>query len=245
MIDLELRLRDLAAELDVPEAAGLPEVVRRRLEGVTPMRRRSRLRTVALVAAAILMLAGTAIAARFAIRGVEILPTPPETPVAPPGEGLALGDPVTLEKARDAVPFEVGVLPALGDPDGVFLDDSVPDGRISMTYVPRPGLPRDRPTGLGALFVQFHGTIDEEALLGKVFTEAATVERVRVDGDPGFWLEGPHVVYLLDADGEVREDTVRLAGNVLLWQSGDITLRLESGLSQAEAIAAAESLSGT
>ncbi|HEX9822870.1 MAG TPA: hypothetical protein VGB51_00545 [Actinomycetota bacterium] len=244
MIDLELRLRDLAAELDVPEAAGLPEVVRRRLEGVTPMRRRSRLRTVALVAAAILLLAGTAVAARFAIRGVEILPTPPEAPVAPPGEGLALGDPVTLEKARDAVPFEVGVLPALGDPDGVFLDDSVPDGRISMTYVPRPGLPRDRPTGLGALFVQFRGAVDEEKLVGKVFNQGS-VERVSVDGGPAFWLEGPHVVYLLDANGEVREDTVRLAGNVLLWQSGDITLRLESGLSQAEAIAAAESLSGT
>jgi hypothetical protein len=34
---------------------------------------------------------------------------------------------------------------------------------------------------------------------------------------------------------------VRLAGNVLLWESGGVTYRIESTLSKAEAIAIAES----
>jgi hypothetical protein len=45
------------------------------------------------------------------------------------------------------------------------------------------------------------------------------------------WIEGaPHTVAYLDADGRLVPDTLRLAGNALIWQLGEITLRLESRL---------------
>jgi hypothetical protein len=54
------------------------------------------------------------------------------------------------------------------------------------------------------------------------------ISRVYVQGHDGLWLIGaPHSVAHLDADGEVVIDSVRRAGNVLLWTEGDVTLRIE------------------
>ena len=246
--DIELALRSLGKDLDYPDAARLAEDVRRRIEAApahrpVPLRRR-RFRTVALVAAAALVLGGAAVAVRFAIRGVDVVttPTPPPAPVAPPGEGLALGDPISLDGARNAVPFPVRVPDALGEPGGVFLDHDVPDGRVTMTYAPSPDLPRDDRTGLGAIFMQFRGTIDEDVVLTKTFErEPPRIERVSVGDAQGLWIEGAHVLFLLDNEGRVREESVRIAGSVLLWQVGDVTLRLEADLDRDDAIRIAAS----
>jgi hypothetical protein len=37
-------------------------------------------------------------------------------------------------------------------------------------------------------------------------------------------------VAVADPDGTIVPDTVRLAGNVLIWQRGSLTIRLESAL---------------
>ena len=66
---------------------------------------------------------------------------------------------------------------------------------------------------------------------------------MRVNGEPGFWIAGDfHEVLYLDANGESIADSVRLAGNVLLWEQGDLTLRLESALTKSEALRIARSI---
>ena len=43
------------------------------------------------------------------------------------------------------------------------------------------------------------------------------------------WITGTlHQVVVRIPNGDVRGDTVRLAGNVLLWTQGPLTLRLET-----------------
>ena len=46
----------------------------------------------------------------------------------------------------------------------------------------------------------------------------------------------------LAADGSVEEETLRLAGNTLIWTHGPFTYRLESALGRDEALALAESV---
>lgn len=73
--------------------------------------------------------------------------------------------------------------------------------------------------------------------LKKLASLNTTATTVRVATDPGLWLSGaPHVVFFPGAPP-------RLAGNVLLWQHGPLTLRLESrNLTESQAIEVARSL---
>ena len=57
-----------------------------------------------------------------------------------------------------------------------------------------------------------------------------------VNGQPGAWIEEPHVVFFEDRRGRMRQSTGRLAGKTLLWQHGEVTLRLEGDLSKEEAL---------
>jgi hypothetical protein len=54
------------------------------------------------------------------------------------------------------------------------------------------------------------------------------------------------VHYLLyryrDAPGTVAEQRLRLAANVLVWEQGEITLRLETAASRAETLGVAASI---
>src|SRR6266508_977168 len=94
----------------------------------------------------------------------------------------------------------------------------------------RPGLPKAETTGVGLLLTEFRATINEE-FIKKVAFEATTLEAVRVNGGSGFWIAGaPHQISLVDRDGAVVPETIRLAGNVLLWEQGDLTVRIESHL---------------
>ena len=57
------------------------------------------------------------------------------------------------------------------------------------------------------------------------------------------WIEGePHLFFYRDRDGQVRDESVRLAGNVLLWERGELTLRLEGAIARDEAIRIAASV---
>ena len=50
------------------------------------------------------------------------------------------------------------------------------------------------------------------------------------------------MLMFLDPDGQTRWQDVTVTGNVLVWQAGSVTLRLETPLDQAGAIAVATSL---
>ncbi len=58
-----------------------------------------------------------------------------------------------------------------------------------------------------------------------------------MNGEPGLWLEGgPHTLTYFNRRGEFRERTIVIHGNVLLWNHGELTLRLEGKLTKAQAL---------
>jgi hypothetical protein len=208
------------------------------------------LAAVLLAAAVLVASPGTreAVARRLGLRGigVQIGGPPPPTVTTAPGTrlDLGLGTPVPLEEARRRVGFPVLVptTGGLGRPDAVFLSESVPPGgRVDMVWRARPGLPASPFTDAGLLITQFRGEPTPEFL--KKVTGAGLVSFVEVGGEPGYWFSGePHFFTYRDAAGQLRDEQTRLAGNTLIWQRGDLTLRLEGELSREEAIRIAESM---
>ena len=274
-LDLEGALADLATALEFPPTPDLAAAVAARLDQAParppapPRRARARrwlaggagwrrlavagLVAVLLAAAVLVASPGTreAVARRLGLRGVgvEIGGPPPPTVTTTSGRRLelGLGERVTLEEARRRVSWPV-LIPTSGGlerPDAVFVDEAVPTGgRVDLVYGVRPGLPASPFTDVGLLITQFQGQPTPEFL--KKVTQLGMVEEVTVGGEPGYWFSGePHFFTYLDAAGNFREEQTRLAGNTLIWQRGDLTLRLEGELPKEEAIRIAESMRST
>jgi uncharacterized protein DUF4367 len=177
--------------------------------------------------------------------GLEVVPSLPPAPSRPLGEGLFLGRQVSLAVAEASVPYGVVVptLSELGSPDEVYVDGRIGDGIVSLVYRSRPGFPSAAQTGAALLITEFRARIDDEVIEKKLIGTGTVIESVTVDGQDGFWLEGrPHLLYFQNADGLRFEETVRLAGNVLLWERGSVTLRIEGNIGKDEAIRIAESM---
>jgi hypothetical protein len=271
-LDLDRALTDLAAALEFPPTPDLAAAVAARLEeapaaappaatararrwlaGLAGWRRLAvaGLAAVLLAAAVLVVSPGTreAVARRLGLRGVgvQIGGPPPPTVTTTPGArlDLGLGDRVTtLEEARRRVGFPV-LIPSAGGlerPDAVFVDEAVPTGgRVDLVYGARAGLPPSPFTDAGLLITQFRGAPTPEFL--KKVTGMGLVEEVTVGGEPGYFFSGePHFFTYQDAAGNHREEQTRLAGNTLIWQRGELTLRLEGELGKEEAIRIAESM---
>jgi len=269
LLELEQALADLAAALEFPPTPDLAAAVGARLdEAPAPAparaRRRGRLiglsgwRRLAVAGLAAVLLAAAVLAAspgtreavarRLGLRGVgvELGGPPPPTVTTRPGErlDLGLGERVTLEEARRRVGFPVLVPGAAGfrQPAAVFVNENVPPGgRVDLVYRARPGLPASPFTDAGLLVTEFRG--QPSPLFLKKMAVAGMVEEVTVGGEPGYWFSGePHFFTYEDAGGNVREERTRLAGNTLVWQRGDLTLRLEGEITRQEALVIAESM---
>ncbi|HEV3474358.1 MAG TPA: hypothetical protein VG602_03220 [Actinomycetota bacterium] len=242
---LEALLRDVGRRLAVPQAPGVASSVTERLSADHgPSLRRPPRRTLALAAAAVLAVAGVASATGLLVRGVDIRRVPTVRPTAPPEErpDMQLGRRATLAQAGERLGFAVPVPQIPGPPDDVFIGREPPGGRITLMYEARPGIPRDPVTGKGMLISMFRGQTERD-FVTKELGPDTSLRYVAVRGAPGFWIEGePHTVYYLDDRGQLFPDSVRLAGNVLLWQRGELTLRLESRLPLEDALAVAESM---
>lgn len=230
--DLEQRLMALGATLELPPAPDVVPAVLARLPA-RPRRRRPARRTLAVALAATLLLAGGAIAVpptRHAIlrilglRGVRIERVP-QLPPLPASTGLGLGQRIPLARARHAADF-TALLPS-GSP-AAYLRHDVPGGRISL-LVRR------------VLIIEFRGTTTP--FIFKVVGPGTAVKPVRVNGSPGVYLSGaPHEVLFRAQTGQVQTDRVRLAGNVLIWQQGPLTIRIEGTRTLGQARALARSL---
>jgi hypothetical protein len=245
MSELELALIDLGRRLEFPPTPELAPEVRARLAERRAPRFAFSARRVAALALAVLAVAVSAVMAvpqtRAAIleflhlRGVTIervgeLPT---VPIRRDFNEIFVGQPVSLEEARARADFTVVVPEALGDPDGIYFQDSPAGGMVSFVY---GTLEHPR-----ALFTQFQASVDETIF--KKVAPTTRIEQVTVDGDPGFFLSGaPHEFSYLDRTGQFRQELVRLAGNTLLWERGPVTLRLEADVSEAEALKIARSV---
>jgi hypothetical protein len=262
-------LDDLAAHVRFPPAPDLAAAVAERLQDAptpTPRRRWARwprpaplqvlrvrpvlVGVVALVVAAALLLAvlpgpRQAIADLLGIGGVRVeyrsTPPPPAARPAPPGTGL--GEPTTLQEARDAAAFPVRAPAALGRPDQVWVNRSVGGGMVSLAYDPRPGLlPATGETGTGLLLTMLRGQAEPVWFKG-LFTGTTRIQDVRVGEAFGLWIEGaPHELVFEDPGGQQHRMVSRLAGNTLLWEADGMTYRLEAHVDRDTAVRIATSL---
>jgi hypothetical protein len=256
--ELVAALQDLGAAIDYPESADQVPAVRARLTEKRPWpasrwkqpRWQLAAAVVALVVAFTAILAASpaarhAVAGWLGLRGVEIeyggSRIPPTSAAA--GSGLALGEQTSLAEAKRRASFPVLLLPErFGPPDEAYHSASPPGGRITLLYRATPELPEASITGAGLLLTQFRAQVDQ-AFARKVVGAGARVEEVAVAGGRGYWFEGaPHRLVFADENGQFFEDRSRLAGNTLVWERGDVTLRLESALSRDASIELAESL---
>lgn len=243
---LEARLRAAGAAWAAEPAPDLaPPVLRRLSAGEAVPRPVPRWRPVLVAAAAALVLlvavpllvpsVGSAVARWLGVGGlrVEVAPELPDV-----GRALNLGRRSDLARARAAVAFPVGVPAALGDPDAVWLDpDAVPGGQVTLVWRPRAGLPPAEPYRVGALLTALPGRLEPGLLSKTVAHPGTTLTSVAVGDGVGWWIGGaPHALTYLDAEGQVRSESSRLAGATLLWQSGPTLYRLESALTLEQAL---------
>jgi hypothetical protein len=235
--------RFVASVMTGVEPLGRPVPAGGRVTTLRPRRAGAQRRPVwSLVAAAVVVLVLTAAAvlvaspaARHAVAdllglgGVRVEQTSGPLP-SPRFEGFHLGRQVTLDEARARSSFPI-LVPAGMTPDEVYVDEGLHPGEVSMVFRAGPGLPAAHPTGAGMLISEFRAEPDEDYLRKLTHVGTTTVTGVTVNGRPGLWISGaPHAVYYVDPEGRSLTDTVRLAGDVLLWESNGITYRIESAL---------------
>ena len=253
MTDLERQLTQLGRELDWPPTPDLTMPVRRQLAPTPPVRRRPIIfrRSFAIALAALLILAGGVFAAVpsvrnsvlefFGLRGATI-ERREKLPPAPTTRLPAVGEPTSLAGARDKLGFEPLVPSAAGEPDAVFVDGTVPGGRLSLEYRPSAGLPETRMNGIGLLVDEFRGDLNPE-YAGKMAGQSTRIEPFRLDGERAIWVSGAAHFFFYRAPGNpFQERELRLAQNVLLLERGRLLVRLEGAFGKARAIELARSL---
>src|SRR5258708_5805059 len=214
--------------------------------------------TLALVLVAVLVFSPEARATAtdiLRLRGVEIFkgPVPTPSPTRSPGsiftpvptiDQRTLGEPVTLAEARQRAGFTVLMPtdPALGAPDTVYVRALQATTAVSLAYGVRPGIPVSQQLGLSALVTEIGGHL-EPGILRKGAGPGTTIALMTVNGGAGAWLEGtPHEVFYTSGGGQLYTDSLRLAGNTLIWEQGGIVLRLEAQIDKATALRIAASL---
>lgn len=241
MTALEQQLLQLGREVVYPPAPDLVQTVasriaERRAWGFPISRRALAATLVALAvgagAAMAVPPARTAILEWLGLRGVSIqrVPTLPEASIR---RTLDLGDRVTLAEARRIAGRSVPLpqLEGLGEPDAVFVDRLRPGVPVSLLYgsLERPRL----------LLSQYRGDL----LFDKLAGPGTQIESVDVNGGRGVWLSGKeHVFVYVDEFREPYEETSRLAGNTLVWERGELLLRLEADISKKDALEIARSV---
>jgi hypothetical protein len=225
----ERELTALAAFVDFPAERDLAQAVRARL---APRSRRRRALVVVLAALALAIAvafavppARSAILRFFHLQGVTIerVDKLPEVKTSGP---LDLGHPISLADAQRTAGFRPLTSDLLGAPDRVTWDGH----QLWFVY----GHTR-------LLLSQFRaGGLD--LFIKKVVEPQTHIQRVTVNGGLGFFISGAsHFLYLAPTR-VVHDERVRLARDVLLWEQGRLTLRLEGDLTVAQALRIAHSL---
>jgi hypothetical protein len=87
---------------------------------------------------------------------------------------------------------------------------------------------------VGALLDEIQG--DATAFIEKFVAGGVPITPVRVNGERGYFIGGPHAVNMPE---ELRP---RIAGNTVVWLHDAVTYRLETKLGRAAAVRLAESV---
>ncbi len=237
---LEVQLVQLGRELDIPATPDIASAVMKRIE---PRRARRRRWVLAVALALVAALAATlaipqarsAFLRIFHVGGEEIQiveKLPPLRPVA----NFDLGERLSLADARRRVGFKV--LVPEEEPDAVYLRDyassGVLGGEVTLLY----GTPQE----VKLLMTERHADLDFR-LVKKIAEPGTRIDFVQVRGANGVFLSGkPHVYLIVNPRGQVIEETVRLAKDVLIWSDDGVFYRIEGDLTKEKALEFAESL---
>ena len=155
----------------------------------------------------------------------------------PLGEGLGLGERITLREARSG-PTEL-LLPAtpdLGKPDEVYAPGTPKDDGVALVYgARRPALPPLESTEIGLVLTERPGGIGA-AYVSAGTPEQAGLERVNVGDGRGYWVPSGRDL------SSVVERTDGLRGNIVLWEQEGLALRMETSLPKEEAVRIAGSV---
>ena len=160
-------------------------------------------------------------------------PLPPPTPRPSPtplASLLDLAGETTLAGAQAQVNFPIRLPaepPDLGPPDRVFRQ------HVGGTVLVLVWLDPDDP---GRIRLSLHH-LGSGAIVEKV--QPRVIRETTVHGRPALWTQGPYLLQLRTGEVDLRR---LIDGNVLIWTEGEITYRLETDLSLAEAVRMAESL---
>jgi hypothetical protein len=237
MTPLEQMLRQAAAEIEWPATPDLASAFSYGTQGVRPVavrRRRDRVRfrrPLVIALAAVLLLAGSALAIPavrdwLGLSTVEVKRVPKPLPVFP-GEKLGLGTRVSLDTARAKLAFRPVVPTGLGAAT-VYYDPVPAGGQLGLVYPRR------------IVITEVQGHIGP--YLQKFIPPGTIVDRLMIDGERALWIHGAlHQYAYVDKTGEFRTDSVRTAGDVLLWRHRDLLIRIEGARSKAQALAIARS----
>jgi len=238
MTELERALLAVGRNLEVPATPDLTGAVRTRLaEGQRPSLFSRRALVVALAVLAVAVGAVLAVPqarstirdwlgiGNVTIRYVEDLP-----PVEQATAGLALGEQMSLEEARERAGFRVRVptVEGLDDPPKVFYNDT--SSQVAFLYgsEEKPKLLITQADARGAI----------EKLVNLNVTERELV--VVEPGYAGIWLYGEkHAIFYPSTD---HEEPFRLVGNALVYEMDGVTLRIEAEISKDEALRIARSM---
>lgn len=236
MPELHEQLEQLAADARWPATPELAGRVRAAIEAQPVVRqpRGGRSRRP-LLAALLALVAGGSLAApgvgsglleRLGLKGATVTQVR-ELPPAQLGAALALGDRYSLADAERVAGYELARPAALGDPAEVYVDGDA----VTFVYRALSGRP--------ILFMQVPGST--RRYVQKLVT--GRIRRVRVAGRPGLLLRGRHVV-AFERPGS-REPVLaqpRLAKNTLLWERGELLLRVEAEQPAGELLRIAQSV---
>jgi hypothetical protein len=250
--ELESRLSALAGEIDWPPSPviAIPRGLEVRRPWYTSM--------WAVAAAAAIVLAGALLAyppsrnamadwvnVHLLLKHTSALPTLSPLPPGPLGKRLGLGSATTMAAARRSVTWTVLVPASLGAPDEVYSQSASlgpPQGEITLVYAARTDIPVSGQTGVSVLITEARGSVDA-TFFGKIVGPGTTVEPVTVGGHQGYWFSGaPHDFFFIDANGDFRNETLRLATNTLIIDDGGTVVRIEGDMTKQQALAIASSL---
>jgi hypothetical protein len=170
---------------------------------------------------------------------VTATPRPTRTPrpsPTPTFSVLNLAGETTLAEAERETGWAIG-LPAypvdLGAPDRVFLQEM--GGPIVIVVWLQADSEHEARLTLYAI------DLEEGAFGGKFDWESS--RPATVHGETAYWVTGEHWLIFYDSTGREQVGSSRfVGGNVLIWQRGGVTYRLETDLLLEEAIRIAESI---
>ena len=139
------------------------------------------------------------------------------------------GERISLREAQARMDGEL-LLPrrlGLGKPDEIYTS---PKDDVVLVYKER--LPPLGDTGISLVLTEVPGKVEPAYLAGETPVRSK-LERVMVDGHPGYWGPADRLPSTMDR---------RLLGNVLLWEQRGVALLLEVDLPKEQAVRIAESV---